>query len=135
MTKEGNFSLIFSDSKTYSKIEVTIISAQILKTMWFFSTRCLFHQLVSVKWYLQMTNQIGKLMFSKAGELGAPVGIMCMKVNNLFDQTWRRHLTLVIRMISRAVLLSFYCLLYYMDESYLITEKKLSGSWSAFIRN
>lgn len=28
-----------------------------------------------------MTNQIGKSMFSKAGELGTPVGIMCMKVN------------------------------------------------------
>lgn len=27
-----------------------------------------------------MTNDIGKAMFSKAGELGAPVGFMCMKV-------------------------------------------------------
>ncbi|KAL1804553.1 uncharacterized protein LOC108203046 isoform X2 [Daucus carota subsp. sativus] len=27
----------------------------------------------------KMTNQIGKSMFSKAGELGTPVGIMCMK--------------------------------------------------------
>lgn len=27
-----------------------------------------------------MTNEIGKSMFSKAGELGVPVGFMCMKV-------------------------------------------------------
>lgn len=27
-----------------------------------------------------MTNKVGKAMFSKAGELGVPVGIMCMKV-------------------------------------------------------
>lgn len=27
-----------------------------------------------------MTNDIGKAMFSKAGELGVPVGFMCMKV-------------------------------------------------------
>ncbi|KAL8156916.1 uncharacterized protein LOC141671520 [Apium graveolens] len=27
----------------------------------------------------KMTNQIGKMMFSRAGELGTPVGIMCMK--------------------------------------------------------
>ncbi|XP_010250629.1 PREDICTED: uncharacterized protein LOC104592823 [Nelumbo nucifera] len=27
----------------------------------------------------QMTNEIGKAMFSKAGELGVPVGFMCMK--------------------------------------------------------
>lgn len=27
-----------------------------------------------------MTNEIGKAMFSKAGELGVPVGFMCMKV-------------------------------------------------------
>jgi len=29
---------------------------------------------------MQMTNEIGKAMFSKAGELGVPVGFMCMKV-------------------------------------------------------
>lgn len=28
----------------------------------------------------QMTNAVGKAMFSKAGELGVPVGFMCMKV-------------------------------------------------------
>lgn len=27
-----------------------------------------------------MTNEIGKAMFYRAGELGVPVGIMCMKV-------------------------------------------------------
>lgn len=27
-----------------------------------------------------MTNDIGKAMYSKAGELGVPVGFMCMKV-------------------------------------------------------
>lgn len=27
-----------------------------------------------------MTNEIGKTLFSKAGELGVPVGFMCMKV-------------------------------------------------------
>lgn len=27
-----------------------------------------------------MTNEVGKAMFSKAGELGVPVGFMCMKV-------------------------------------------------------
>ncbi|KAE9454267.1 hypothetical protein C3L33_13835, partial [Rhododendron williamsianum] len=31
----------------------------------------------------QMTNEIGKSMFSKAGELGVPVGFMCMKGLNL----------------------------------------------------
>eukprot|EP00262_Sarcandra_glabra_P016024 TRINITY_DN5077_c0_g4_i2.p1 TRINITY_DN5077_c0_g4~~TRINITY_DN5077_c0_g4_i2.p1 ORF type:complete len:303 (-),score=38.62 TRINITY_DN5077_c0_g4_i2:183-1031(-) len=31
----------------------------------------------------KMTNKIGKEMFSKAGELGVPVGIMCMKGLNL----------------------------------------------------
>lgn len=30
--------------------------------------------------FLQMTNEVGKAMFSKAGELGVPVGFMCMKV-------------------------------------------------------
>lgn len=30
-----------------------------------------------------MTNEIGKAMFSKAGELGVPVGFMCMKGLNL----------------------------------------------------
>lgn len=29
---------------------------------------------------LQMTNEVGKAMFGKAGELGVPVGFMCMKV-------------------------------------------------------
>jgi len=29
---------------------------------------------------MQMTNDIGKALFSKAGELGVPVGFMCMKV-------------------------------------------------------
>lgn len=29
---------------------------------------------------LQMTNEIGKTLFSRAGELGVPVGFMCMKV-------------------------------------------------------
>lgn len=28
----------------------------------------------------QMTNEVGKAMFAKAGELGAPVGFLCMKV-------------------------------------------------------
>lgn len=27
-----------------------------------------------------MTNEVGKALFSKAGELGIPVGFMCMKV-------------------------------------------------------
>lgn len=27
-----------------------------------------------------MTNDVGKAIFSKAGELGVPVGFMCMKV-------------------------------------------------------
>ncbi|KAL8255156.1 hypothetical protein R6Q59_033377 [Mikania micrantha] len=31
----------------------------------------------------QMTNEIGKAMFSKAGDLGVPVGFMCMKGLNL----------------------------------------------------
>ncbi|MFS7959079.1 putative 4-sulfomuconolactone hydrolase [Helianthus anomalus] len=31
----------------------------------------------------QMTNEIGKAMFSKVGELGVPVGFMCMKGLNL----------------------------------------------------
>ncbi|PIA51003.1 hypothetical protein AQUCO_01100071v1 [Aquilegia coerulea] len=31
----------------------------------------------------KMTNKVGKAMFSKAGELGAPVGFMCMKGLNL----------------------------------------------------
>ncbi|XAR48208.1 4-sulfomuconolactone hydrolase [Bertholletia excelsa] len=31
----------------------------------------------------QMTNEIGKALFSKAGELGVPVGFMCMKGLNL----------------------------------------------------
>lgn len=30
-----------------------------------------------------MTNEIGKTLFSKAGELGVPVGFMCMKVLQL----------------------------------------------------
>ncbi|MBA0766064.1 hypothetical protein Gotri_015145 [Gossypium trilobum] len=31
----------------------------------------------------QMTNEVGKAMFSRAGELGVPVGFMCMKGLNL----------------------------------------------------
>jgi hypothetical protein len=27
-----------------------------------------------------MTNEVGKAMFAKAGELGVPVGFMCFKV-------------------------------------------------------
>lgn len=30
-----------------------------------------------------MTNEIGKALFSKAGECGVPVGFMCMKVLQL----------------------------------------------------
>lgn len=29
---------------------------------------------------LQMTNRVGKALFARAGELGVPVGFMCMKV-------------------------------------------------------
>lgn len=32
-----------------------------------------------------MTNEVGKAMFSKAGELGVPVGFMCMKVLFFFS--------------------------------------------------
>lgn len=32
----------------------------------------------------QMTNEVGRLLFAKAGELGAPVGIMVMKVKDAF---------------------------------------------------
>lgn len=32
-----------------------------------------------------MTNEVGKAMFSKAGELGVPVGFMCMKV---YKSSW-----------------------------------------------
>lgn len=31
--------------------------------------------------FMQMTNDIGKALFSRAGELGVPVGFMCMKVS------------------------------------------------------
>lgn len=33
---------------------------------------------------LQMTNEIGKAIFRRAGELNVPVGFMCMKVFSLF---------------------------------------------------
>lgn len=29
---------------------------------------------------MQMTNEVGKVLFSMAGKLGIPVGFMCMKV-------------------------------------------------------
>ena len=32
----------------------------------------------------QMTNEVGRSLFAKAGELGAPVGIMTMKVKDAF---------------------------------------------------
>jgi len=32
----------------------------------------------------QMTNDVGKAMFAKAGELGVPVGFMCFKVSAIF---------------------------------------------------
>lgn len=32
----------------------------------------------------QMTNVVGRSLFAKAGELGAPVGIMVMKVKDAF---------------------------------------------------
>lgn len=38
-----------------------------------------------VQLQMQMTNEIGKALFSKAGELGVPVGIMCMKVLKLSE--------------------------------------------------
>jgi hypothetical protein len=31
-----------------------------------------------------MTNEVGRSLFAKAGELGAPVGIMVMKVKEAF---------------------------------------------------
>lgn len=31
-----------------------------------------------------MTNEVGKALFSRAGELGVPVGFMCMKVCGYF---------------------------------------------------
>lgn len=34
---------------------------------------------------MQMTNDVGKAMFSRAGELGVPVGFMCMKVLQFFS--------------------------------------------------
>jgi hypothetical protein len=30
-----------------------------------------------------MTNDVGKALFAKAGQLGIPVGFMCFKVNGL----------------------------------------------------
>lgn len=41
-----------------------------------------YRTLFNYQWFLttQMTNDVGKAMFSKAGELGVPVGFMCMKV-------------------------------------------------------
>lgn len=32
----------------------------------------------------QITNEVGRSLFAKAGELGAPVGIMVMKVKDTF---------------------------------------------------
>jgi hypothetical protein len=32
----------------------------------------------------QMTNEVGRSLFSKAGELGAPVAILTMKVKDAF---------------------------------------------------
>lgn len=42
--------------------------------------RYYFYFYLHVGWFWQMTNEVGKAMFSKAGELGVPVGFMCMKV-------------------------------------------------------
>lgn len=35
----------------------------------------------------QMTNEVGRSLFAKAGELGAPVGIMTMKVKDVHALT------------------------------------------------
>ncbi|XP_058103066.1 uncharacterized protein LOC131246719 isoform X6 [Magnolia sinica] len=37
----------------------------------------------------KMTNEVGKAMFSKAGELGVPVGFMCLKVYVKFSALFR----------------------------------------------
>ncbi|KAG7978733.1 hypothetical protein I3843_05G096500 [Carya illinoinensis] len=37
----------------------------------------------------QMTNEVGKAIFSRAGELGVPVGFMCMKVYVKFSALFR----------------------------------------------
>jgi hypothetical protein len=47
----------------------------------------LFHVLL----FLQMTNEVGKAIFSRAGELGVPVGFMCMKVLHSFLLNSKAH--------------------------------------------
>lgn len=45
---------------------------------------------------LQMTNEVGKAIFAKAGELGAPVGFMCMKVH--------RSITLILLILIHKII-------------------------------
>lgn len=47
-----------------------------------------------------MTNEVGRAMFSKAGELGVPVGFMCMKVFLLSYYLWKSGLQLFVLLLS-----------------------------------
>lgn len=61
-----------------------------------------------------MTNEVGKALFSKAGELGIPVGFMCMKV-------------------SFCLVNSVY--IYYIKIKTVPLKGHFSGSQSSYFRN
>jgi hypothetical protein len=55
-----------------------------------------------------MTNEVGKAIFSRAGELGVPVGFLCMKVlhsyllnSNLHKQNQNKDLAKNPQLISK----------------------------------
>lgn len=60
-----------------------------------------------------MTNKIGKALFSKAGELGVPVGFMCMKVvqllafNSLIWNYIRTQVIMLYKLFTLGAITSF----------------------------
>lgn len=61
-----------------------------------------------------MTNEIGKALFSKAGELGVPVGFMCMKVlqllvfNSLIGNYIKAQVTTCYKLCNSMIFLEFF---------------------------
>lgn len=50
-----------------------------------------------------MTNEVGRSLFAKAGELGAPVGFMCMKVQAFVPSSYWYFLAICINLKTHMI--------------------------------
>lgn len=69
-----------------------------------------------------MTNEVGKAIFAKAGELGVPVGFMCMKVLFFFSYDFcKMDLQLVVLYYKQLMWMAYsFKTFYYFTSNYLM---------------